>query len=102
MDQVMEAQLVNTDDSSEDPQPAIDNIQVTVDSSTISGPSVCETLTHQQIVDDSVSNVSLDDSLLVEDNNTQCSLSELPVVEDDFTNPLVTSDVAINSPMTPF
>jgi len=60
------------DDSSEDPQPAI---QVIVDSSTISGPCVCETLAHQQIVDDSVRNVLLDDSSLVEDNNTQHSVS---------------------------
>jgi len=42
------------DGCSEDPQPAIDIIQVTVDSSTICGLSVCETLVYPQIVDDSV------------------------------------------------
>jgi len=67
------AQLVNMDDCSE---PAMDNIQVAVDSSTICGPSVCKTLlehTSKLYIDDSVSNFSLDDSLFVEDNNTQHS-----------------------------
>jgi len=70
----MEAKLVNMDDCSEDPQPAIDyNIQAIADSSTICGPSVRETLTHQHTVDDSVSEFSLDNSSSVEDNHTKHS-----------------------------
>ena len=75
-----------------------------MDSSTISDPRFVKlTLTtHQQIVDDSVSNLSLDDSSLVEDNNAQHSFSESSLVEDGFTNPLIVSDVVIDSPITPF
>jgi len=74
-----------------------------VDSSTISDPRFVKlTLTtHQQIVDDSVSNLSLDDSSLVEDNNTQHSFSESSLVEDYFTNPMVANNMVIDSPINP-